>query len=538
MDNTYTRCSGADRVESLARSVFGINALHPVQRIVIDDILACARGAVPDDYSPCRIVLLPTGAGKSLCFMLPALLLDGPTLVVYPLLALIADQERRFRAAGMPCMVLRGGQFPRTEHDIARAARQIMRGRCTVMASPEVLHSDAVRSLLLRCRFAHVVIDEAHCVSTWGTSFRPAYLALGQMVRLLRPRCVSAFTATADERVLDDVRTLIFDGNVRVLRGGSDRANIRWYVDYAYAKQPELVRLVAQEKRPVLIFCRSRHTAERLAGMLGMVFGYDLVRFYHAGLTGQERALVERWAAGTADCILTATCAFGMGVSLDSIQTVIHYDPAENAIDFMQKSGRCGRRGQSAKSILLWNYSDSLRASAAARGAAEPDAGAAFMKEFAESKECKRKVLLRALDGSVPHIVPCGGCSVCDGLSREPPDRQVALRLIRSHRRLWTVSQAVDCIKNEFNRRYTARPVRAASGGKFIWTHEQVKDLLRQLEQDGSMKICRFPWKGRVTAAGTAAAGTAGTTVSLCPPRLHLLSRLIPLLHRLFFRRA
>ena len=198
-----------DEATLAAQKSFGIKFLFPWQRLVIANILDSSGaenkdfeidGQINENDGVCRgkqIVLLPTGAGKSLCFLTPALLLDGPTLVMYPLLALMADQQRRMQEGSLSCVVFKGGQ---TQEEREENFRKIECGQARViLANPEVLQNEKIICRLKKCGIAHIAIDEAHCVSEWGDSFRPAYLTLGKIIKELGVKTVTAFTATASQ---------------------------------------------------------------------------------------------------------------------------------------------------------------------------------------------------------------------------------------------------------------------------------------------------------------------------------------------------
>jgi ATP-dependent DNA helicase RecQ len=199
-----------DPLERAARDGLGVAYLFPYQRLVVSNILEGRS----------QIVLLPTGAGKSLCFMLPAVILAGLTLVIVPLLSLMEDLRRRMAEAGLPSGVLRGDQSPQQREAELDSSR---RGQTRVLlTTPET----ALRrsSVLATCRVEHLVVDEAHCIALWGNSFRPAYLQLGGLIQRLAPRIVSAFTATASGPVVDQVRTSLFTGRgVNVVVANPDR---------------------------------------------------------------------------------------------------------------------------------------------------------------------------------------------------------------------------------------------------------------------------------------------------------------------------
>lgn len=286
-------------------------------------------------YRGRQIVLLPTGAGKSLCFLTPALLLKGPTLVIYPLLALMADQKRRMDSGGIESVIFRGGQSPQErEENFAK----IKKGAKIIIANPEVLQNKSIVKELAACKIQHIAIDEAHCVSEWGDSFRPAYLTLGKIIEELDCKTVTAFTATASPQVLDRVSQVLFGGQSHIVRSDADRSNIRYNVIYAAAKKRLAFRLAVTEQKPLLIFCGTRAKSEDMARELALYMGCDKVKFYHAGLEKAEKTATEEWFFNKSDAVLCCTCAYGMGVDKKDIKTVIHLESPPTAESYLQVS--------------------------------------------------------------------------------------------------------------------------------------------------------------------------------------------------------
>lgn len=340
----WTEADFDDEATLAAKEAFGIKFLFPWQRIVIANIMDAARARNDEmeqselNDSVCKgrqIVLLPTGAGKSLCFLTPALLLDGPTLVIYPLLALMSDQKRRMDAGHLEAVEFRGGQSAEEREE---NFRRINEGAKIILANPEVLQNEGLLSRLCTCGIKHIAIDEAHCVSEWGDSFRPAYLTLGEMIRKINPPVVTAFTATASFTVLQRVSEVLFGGEAHIVRSDSDRPNIHYTVVNAYAKKRAAVRLALTEQKPMLIFCGTRKNAEDMARELSVCCGRGKVRFYHAGLSREEKKDTEKWFHGKTDAIMAVTCAYGMGVDKQDVRTVIHYAPPPNVESYIQVS--------------------------------------------------------------------------------------------------------------------------------------------------------------------------------------------------------
>ncbi len=480
---------GDDIVSRTAAAAFGLRYLYPMQRLVMANILDAA-GTAAGEESPAfarQIVLLPTGAGKSFCFLVPALLLDGPTLVVYPLLSLMADQKRKLDGAGISCAVLAGAQDREARE---KELQKIEDGTARVIiTNPETLQAESVLSRLASCRIAHVAVDEAHCVGDWGDSFRPAYLKLGKVLETLRPRVATAFTATASEPVLARIQEVLFGGEAYVVRGDADRPNIRYSVINCMNKRKEVLRLSATCPRPMIVFCGSRYKAEDMAKELAALYGSDVVRFYHAGMEKEERRETEDWFFSSGDGMLCATCAYGMGVDKKDVRTIVHLESPATVEEYMQESGRAGRDGKPSSAILLWSPGDGRRFAGAAAGSRE-----GRMLRYARAGTCRRQLLLEALGC---RMTACSGCDVCERGGGESPfaeDGSRALAFIRRHRKFYDRDSLSSELIKLYNRAWlTLFKVN-------VWEHSDVDQVLDALEEEGLIHRCRFPWKGRVEA--------------------------------------
>lgn len=320
----------ADLAVKAAQNGFHVDYLFPWQRIVIANILDGEKALIQDSkfsentdddelYRGRQIVLLPTGAGKSLCFLVPSLLLQGATLIIYPLLALMSDQKRRMESAGIPCVVFKGGQTKEEREENFKALEDKENPARVIIANPEVLKGENLLDRLSKIKISHISIDEAHCVSEWGDSFRPSYLELGKIIKKLGVKLITAFTATASKTVLDRIAEILFDGNYHLVRGASDRANIHYEVRYAYAKKKAVLEAALTMKKPMIIFCGTRHRTEEMAHILASYFGREKTRFYHAGMTKEEKNAVEEWFFKSTDGILTATCAYGQVLNVKNL---------------------------------------------------------------------------------------------------------------------------------------------------------------------------------------------------------------------------
>ncbi|MBQ9494458.1 MAG: ATP-dependent DNA helicase RecQ [Treponema sp.] len=485
-----------DNVLDKAKNAFGIDYLFPWQRLVIANILDAAQHA-DDAIENCgkQIVLLPTGYGKSLCFLVPALLLDGCTLIIYPLLALMADQKRRIESGSLESVTFRGNQ---TREEREENFAKIKNGAKIIIANPEVLQNEALLARLCECRIAHIAIDEAHCVSEWGDSFRPAYLTLGKIIKKIHAPVVTAFTATASPHVLARVSEVLFDGEANIVRSEADRPNIHYHVLNSGCKKQTVLMLAHTEQRPMIVFCGTRLRAEDMTRELNVCYGNETARFYHAGMEKSEKDEIEKWFFPKSDAVLCATCAYGMGVDKKDIRTIIHLDAPQTAEQYIQEAGRSGRDGQDAKAILLWSSEDSKKFSQFAKGSREY-----AMKQFAQTDDCRRQVLLNALDAEQ---AVCSGCDLCDArkkAARAQPlrniqtisDEEAALMFITAHRKMYSRIELAGKLLPLLNERAQKRC------GKHTWDHGAVDELLRQLTIAGKIRVMKFPWNHKITVA-------------------------------------
>lgn len=468
----------SDPLGEAARNHLKVNYLYPYQRLVVANTLDAAESTEAEVVN--QIVVLPTGSGKTLCFSLPAWMLPGTTLVVYPLLALMKDQARRAAEFGLQVAVLRGG--------LARAERKrllegIRRDQYDiVITNPETLAVQDVRAALVSCTVDHLVIDEAHCVSEWGESFRPAYLELRSAMDQIHPKVTTAFTATASDPILESVRRLLFaDNPVRIVRANPDRPNISYAVIAGHCK-PRILRSLftaPSVPRPAIVFCRSRVRTEEVARTLAGTVAADDLAAYHAGLTAQTRATVEDWFFASQAGVLVSTCAYGMGVDKPNIRCVIHYDPPASVEAFLQESGRAGRDRMAAVSVLLVGPQDYATAGSSPRYD--------IMLRYAADSGCRRSFLMERMGAESESCFGCDSCTprqLPAALSRaQTEDRSRVAKLLRTVRRN--------------PRRFSADDLIAAAD----WTTAE-RELVESLLVTGAL---RSPagglWRGRVVAS-------------------------------------
>jgi ATP-dependent DNA helicase RecQ len=508
-----------DPLSGAVKSLFGLSYLFPYQRLVMTNILEAAQAAgisvkwpgqeeafpaenltgeeaySDRESSGRQIVILPTGAGKSLCFQLPSMLIEGLTLVIYPILSLMADQERRLNERGFSPVIIRGGQSGEERDEIWRkleGGRGSSRSRF-IIANPEVLLTAQIKERLKKINVVHVVIDEAHCVSEWGESFRPSYLEIGSIIDLLNPPLVTAFTATASSPVLEKIRKYIFgDSEVRLIMGNPDRPNISYSAKGCVNRNLAVRDLLIKNSRPAIVFCSSRPGTEKLARYLRdelAQLGYDWyreIRFYHAGLSREEKAETEKWLLKNTEAVLCSTCAFGMGVDKADVRTVIHRDCAPSVEAYLQESGRAGRDGEQSRAILLWGLEDEA---ALSRAKTEADRGrlSALLRYARNTKDCRRRSLLALLNydsgGEVPENFCCDVCE--NKVDADLREEKTIMDFFRRNKRRFTLDGAASVL---------------AESETFLWSQEEAELVISYLLKTGKLKrIKRFPWKNRIT---------------------------------------
>ncbi len=453
-----------DPILDEAQRSFGLSYLFPYQRLVISNVLEAL--ADPEAIGRRQLVILPTGAGKSLCFQLPAIMIREMTVVVFPLLSLMADQERRMQESGIPCRVLRGGQSITERNEIWKQADA---GTLRILlTNPETASGPTVLKRLTALPIGHIVIDESHCVAEWGETFRPSYLKLREVVAALPAAVVTAFTATASPPILAKITEHVFgSAAAHLIVGNPDRTNLRYSVLPTLSKDAALISLLSPHppapalapapalQRPALIFCATRKRAESTAMLLRERLGEDEIRYYHAGLSRDEKKRVEDWFFHSPNGILASTTAYGMGVDKSNIRSVLHRDVSPSIESYLQESGRAGRDREPAEAVLLFSLSDGAPRGRPADTTvcdAAPRSGPAAPADYTEQRrlamlayaaagDCRREHLLRLLGHELEF---CNGCDVCRGTAvHEAPELQILLRFVAHNARALTLDEAV-----------------------------------------------------------------------------------------------
>ena len=326
---------------------WGHSEFRPMQREIIEAVMAGRD----------TLALMPTGGGKSLTYQLPAMLLDGVTIVVTPLIALMKDQVDRLRDRGISAVAVHSGLDSRRI--------EIALDNCTygdvrlLYIAPERLATEAFRLRLRRMKVSLVAVDEAHCISQWGYDFRPSYLRIAEIREYAPDAPILALTASATELVARDIMHHLGFRSEHVLRSSFARPNLSYAVRMVDDKYEQLLRVVENVEGSGIVYMRSREGCEELAKRL-QSDGIN-AKFYHAGLPAMERALrQEEWSDNRVR-IIVATNAFGMGIDKADVRFVVHYAMCDSLEAYYQEAGRAGRDGQRSYAVLLTTHDDSKR---------------------------------------------------------------------------------------------------------------------------------------------------------------------------------
>src|SRR5213596_918194 len=381
---------------------FGYDAFRPLQEEIIRDALA-GRDV---------FVLMPTGGGKSLCFQLPALVRDGLTIVVSPLISLMKDQVDALQASGIPATYLNST----LDRDEAKARwRGLHRGEYRMLyVAPERLMLETFLERALNWRIAQFAIDEAHCISEWGHDFRLEYRDLKKLREHFPDAPVMALTAT--ERVRADIVTQLKLREPRCYVASFNRPNLTYRVIPKSAPYEQLLALI--RSRPIdsgIVYCASRKSTESLARNLNED-GIS-AKPYHAGLTSSERTKHQESFLRDDVRVVTATIAFGMGINKPNVRFVVHYDLPKNLESYYQETGRAGRDGLPSECVLLFSPGDVAKQLHFIDEKSESEARIARaqlrqMVHYAETRECRRTTLLKYFGEDYPEP-SCEGCDNC-----------------------------------------------------------------------------------------------------------------------------
>ena len=510
----------APQVLSLLKSHFGFDRFLPLQEEIINNVLSGNDS----------LVLMPTGAGKSLCYQLPALCLDGYTLVVSPLIALMKDQVDALQVNGIPAAFVNSTLSPQENEDVLL---QVSRGDLKILyAAPERLATPRFRKFLNAATPDLIAIDEAHCISEWGHDFRPDYRNLKILRNDLPGVPVIALTATATEEVRRDiVDQLHLEG------GGSyissfNRPNLTYTVKPKHQAFDVLLELMRRYKdQSAIIYCFSRKETENLAADLSSE-GISALP-YHAGLETSLRRETQDRFINDETSVIVATIAFGMGIDKPDVRLVVHYDLPKTVEGYYQETGRAGRDGQPSECVLFYSFSDKIKQDFFIRQT--EDAGErkhaeeklAKMVEYGELSTCRRQYVLAYFgeEWDSDSGDGCGGCDVCVAVKEEFDATEIAQKIlstvIRTGER-FGASHVIDVLRGSKAKRILelGHDQLSVYGVAADSSVDELKQLFGLLQDEGLAAVSAGDYRTiSVTPAGRAFLQTRDALTLARPPR-------------------
>ena len=390
-------------IHRLLKTHFGYDSFRPNQLEIIQHVLSGKD----------TLAIMPTGGGKSLCYQLPALAQQGVAIVISPLIALMKDQVDALKGNGVSAAFYNSSQDQQTQQDILES---LMAGTLKLLyVAPESIWG--ITNYLEKSIISLIAVDEAHCISSWGHDFRPAYTQLKRLQLEFPGAPIIALTATADKATQEDIVNQLGVPKATKFISSFDRPNLYLDVRPGQQRLQQIFKFIGSRGlQSGIIYCLSRKNTETLAAKL-KAKGYD-AKAYHAGLTPELRSSIQEDFINDRTPIIVATVAFGMGIDKSNVRWVIHYNMPKNIEGYYQEIGRGGRDGLKAHALLFYSYADVMQLRKFAEGTQTQEIQIAKlerMQQFAEALSCRRKALLNYFGEFITE--DCGNCDIC----KNPP---------------------------------------------------------------------------------------------------------------------
>lgn len=474
--------------------------------------------------------IMPTGAGKSICYQVPALMLNGITIVISPLISLMNDQVSALNQAGIHAAYINSSL---TENQISKAMQNAARGQYKIIyVAPERLETQEFAAFARQVDISMVTVDEAHCISQWGQDFRPSYLKIVKFIKTLTNRpIISAFTATATDMVKDDILCVLGLQSPRVMVTGFDRENLYFAVENSKKKEAFILDYVAEHSTDSgIIYCATRKNVEAVYDKL-LGAGISVTK-YHAGLNNAERQRSQEDFIYDRSPVMVATNAFGMGIDKSNVRYVIHYNMPQSMENYYQEAGRAGRDGEPSECILLYSAQDTvinrflLNSKEGNSEFTEEEMRAVrerdeerlqMMVWYCTTKNCLREYILKYFGEQGEH--KCGNCSNCEKEFEEIDVTGEAVKIVEcvlELRQRYGINVISGTLRGDNRaklREYNVSQYRSY-GTLSELTEPVIKEIIEQMTADGLLNRTKDRYALiKVTAQGRALANGEGKVI-------------------------